>query len=89
MWILFNFYNLLKQVCSEEILDEILERYLKYNAHANSYTWKYDGNNLDMKRTLSENGIKDDDEDFYILSMNDDTFLQAIHLYFNDDLTEA
>ena len=35
------------------------------------------------------NGIADEDEEFYILSMNDDTYLQAIHLYFNDDLTES
>jgi len=38
---------------------------------------------------LQENGIEDEDEEFYKLSMNDDTFLPAIHLYFNDDLTEA
>lgn len=70
-------------------MTEILERYLKYNAHAASYTWKYDSRNLVMGSTLEENGIEDEDEEFYKLSMNDDTFLQAIHLYFNDDLTEA
>jgi hypothetical protein len=42
-----------------------------------------------MQKTLQENGIKDDDPDFYDLSMNDNIFRQAIHLYFNDDLTEA
>lgn len=77
------------EVCSEEIMTEILERYLKYNAHAASYTWKYDSRNLVMNSTLEENGIEDEDEEFYKLSMNDDTFLQSIHLYFNDDLTEA
>jgi len=77
------------EVCSEEIMLEILQRYLKYNAHAASYTWKYDGRNLEMTKNLAENNIQDDDEDFYQLSMNDDTFLQAVHLYFNDDLTEA
>ena len=85
--IIFNYDNF--QVCSEEIMTEILERYLKYNAHAASYTWKYDGRNLDMQRTLEENNIQDDDEDFYKLSMNDDTFLQSVQLYFNDDLTES
>lgn len=77
------------EVCSEENMQEILQRYLKFNAHASSYTWKYDGRNLDMFKTLEQNEIKDDDEDFYQLSMNDDSFLQAVHLYFNDDLTEA
>ncbi|KAL5013710.1 hypothetical protein ScPMuIL_007980 [Solemya velum] len=77
------------EVCSEETMSEILERYRKYNAHAGSYTWKYNGTNLNMENTIEENGIADEDEEFYKLSMNDDTFLQAIHLYFNDDLTEA
>ncbi|WAR13711.1 CB5D1-like protein [Mya arenaria] len=69
--------------------EQVIERYLKFNAHAASYTWKYDGRNLDMNKNLEENQIQDDDEDFYKLSMNDDTFLQSVHLYFNDDLTEA
>ncbi|XP_045162522.1 cytochrome b5 domain-containing protein 1-like [Mercenaria mercenaria] len=77
------------EVCSEEIMTEILQRYLKYNAHAASYTWKYNGRNLDMNKNLEENNIQDDDEDFYKLSMNDDSFLQCVHLYYNDDLTEA
>ena len=62
---------------------------MTYNEHAASYTWKFNGKNLDMDKTLEENGIDDEDEVFYQLSMNDDTFLNAIHLYFNDDLTEA
>src|SRR6218665_545531 len=77
------------QVCSEETINEILKRYLVHNSHAASYTWKYDCSNLDMDKTLEENGIKDDDDDFYRLRMNDDEFLQCVHLYFNDDLTEA
>ncbi len=67
---------------------EILERYLKYNQHAASYTWKYDGEVLDMDKTLEENGIKDDDTDFDRLKMRDDSYLQSIMLYYNDDLTE-
>ncbi len=30
----------LLEVANEETLAEILDRYLDYNAHANSYTWK-------------------------------------------------
>lgn len=76
-------------MCSEETISEILQRYLVYNAHAASYTWKYNGENLDMEKTLESNGIPDQDEEFYKLRMNDDDFLYALHLYFNDDLTEA
>ena len=70
-------------------MNEILKRYILYNAHAASYTWKYNGKNLKMDATLAENQIRDEDEQFYELGMNDDQYLQAIHLYFNDDLTEA
>jgi len=37
---LYDFYS---QVCSEETMIEILNRYLLYNTHAASYTWKYNG----------------------------------------------
>ncbi|CAB3987130.1 Hypothetical predicted protein [Paramuricea clavata] len=77
------------EVCSEEILTEIQDRYINYNLHAGSYTWKYEGVNLDMKKTLEENGIVDQSGDFYQLSINEDHYLPAIHLYFNDDLTDA
>ena len=70
-------------------MEEILQRYLKYNAHAASYTWKHDGIGLKMTSTLKENGIDDEDEDFYELGMDSDMWTPAIHLYFNDDLTEA
>ncbi|XP_039602961.1 cytochrome b5 domain-containing protein 1-like [Polypterus senegalus] len=76
------------EVCSEENMMEILERYLKYNAHAASYTWKYNNVNLDMSQTLAENGVEDEDEEFYTLRMDRDCWAPAIHLYFNDDLTE-
>ena len=62
---------------------------MKYNAHAASYTWKYNGRNLDMNKTLEENGVADESEEFYKLSMNEELFLPALHLYLNDDLTEA
>jgi len=40
------------EVCTEETLTEILARYLNYNSHAQSYTWKYRGDPLDMSKTL-------------------------------------
>ena len=70
-------------------MSEILQRYLKYNAHAASYTWKYDGINLNMSKTLQQNGVNDESEEFYTLGMDEELFLPAIHVYFNDDLTEA
>jgi len=77
------------EVCSEENMREIQNRYFHYNKHAGSYTWKFNGQNLNMERTLQENSVKDESEDFYVLGMDEEQYLPALHLYFNDDLTEA
>ena len=42
-----------------------------------------------MTKTLEQNGVKDEDEEFYELNFNEEDWLPAIHVYFNDDLTEA
>lgn len=77
------------QVCSEETLAEILQRYLRYNSHAGSYTWKHAGVELDMSRTLDENDVPDDDPELERLRLDRDQFTPAILLHFNDDLTEG
>eukprot|EP01137_Pigoraptor_chileana_P035127 Opistho-2@28706 len=75
------------EVCSEETINEIQRRYLKYNSHAASYTWKYMGKQLDMESSLELNNIFDEGDEFSRLAMDEDVFLPAIHVYFNDDLT--
>uniref|UniRef100_UPI0029536DC0 cytochrome b5 domain-containing protein 1 n=1 Tax=Panthera onca TaxID=9690 RepID=UPI0029536DC0 len=76
------------EVGALESMWEILHRYLPYNAHAASYTWKYEGKNLNMDHTLEQNGIRDEDDEFDSLSMDGAPYTPAILLYFNDDLTE-
>merc|ERR1712039_502445 len=73
----------------EETVEEIQERYLVHNAHAPSYTWKRLGTPLNMKKTLDENGMKDESEEFLRLGIDPDDHIPVIHLFFNDDLTEA
>lgn len=77
------------EVPIEETIEEIQERYLLFNAHAKSYTWKRLGKPLNMKKTLEENGIKDETEEFKLLGIDPDDHIPVIHLYFEDDLTEA
>ncbi|XP_030580963.1 cytochrome b5 domain-containing protein 1 [Archocentrus centrarchus] len=77
------------EVCSEENLNEILQRYLRYNSHARSYTWKYNGAVLDMNKTLSENNVPDDDLELEQLRLDRDAFTPAVLLHYNDDLTEG
>jgi len=45
------------EICTEETLNEILARYLNYNSHAGSYTWKYRGDKLNMSKTLGMTNI--------------------------------
>ena len=80
-------------VCEEETISDIRERYLIYNQHADSYTWKMLVGEafvpLIMDKTLAENGLNDESEEFYELGINEDSYLTTVHLYFNDDLTYA
>jgi hypothetical protein len=75
------------EVASEETLEEILDRYLPLNDHAASYTWKRLGRPLDMELTLGGNGIEDDTDTYRDLNIDEDYYIPAIHLYYNDDLT--
>ena len=78
-------------VCQEETINDIKDRYLEYNAHANSYTWKALINDeffvLDMTKTLDENNVKDEQDKFVDLQMDYDFYVPSLHLYYNDDLT--
>eukprot|EP00742_Colponemidia_sp_Colp-10_P001742 GILJ01001865.1.p1 GENE.GILJ01001865.1~~GILJ01001865.1.p1 ORF type:complete len:239 (+),score=27.01 GILJ01001865.1:45-719(+) len=77
------------EVCSEETMLEITSRYKVFNNHTESYTWKRLGRPLDMNLTLEQNHIPDDSEEFERLSIDDDEYIPAVHVYFNDDLSVA
>jgi hypothetical protein len=59
------------------------------NKHAASYTWKRLGRPLDMEKTLEQNDIPDESKEFLDLNIEEDEYIPAIHLYYNDDLTVA
>lgn len=82
------------EVCSEETLEEIQRRYMAYNKHSGSYTWKRTDQDkvarlLNMRETLAANGIPDEDNQFDLLNLDPDSWIPIIHLYFSDDLTVA
>jgi hypothetical protein len=77
------------QVCGEETVGEIRARYLEFNAHAASYTWKRLGAPLAMDKTLAENGVPDETDTFDALRIPTDYYYPALLLYFDDDLTVA
>eukprot|EP00290_Baffinella_frigidus_P006108 CAMPEP_0180133432 /NCGR_PEP_ID=MMETSP0986-20121125/9541_1 /TAXON_ID=697907 /ORGANISM="non described non described, Strain CCMP2293" /LENGTH=234 /DNA_ID=CAMNT_0022073557 /DNA_START=128 /DNA_END=832 /DNA_ORIENTATION=+ len=84
------------EVCSEDTLAQIEEKYLKYNMHAASYTWKRipdggaaDMQLLDMAKNLEGNGVRDESGEYEDLGMDEDYYTPSLHLYFKDDLTVA
>jgi hypothetical protein len=79
----------IREVAGEESLNDVLVRFKRINSHAGSYTWKFQGVVLDMEKTLEENGILDESATFARLNMKYDTYIPAILIYFNDDLTVA
>ena len=62
---------------------------MELNEHAASYTWKRLGRPLDMDKTLEENDIPDETDDFIDLNIDEHAYIPAVHLYYNDDLTVA
>ena len=70
------------EVCAEDTLSAIQDRYTALNAHAKGYMWKRLSTLLDMNLTLEENGIRDEDAMFDELGMNNEQWLPVIHLYF-------
>ena len=77
------------EVCSEETINEILDRYIPSNEHSASYTWKRLGRPLDMDLTLAANDIPDETAEFVELNIDEDAYIPCVHLYYNDDLTVA
>lgn len=77
------------EVPSEETLAEIQERYLEHNRHCKSYLWKRLGKPLDLHKSLEDNGMHDETDEFLKLGMDPDDYIPTIHLYFTDDLTEG
>ena len=79
------------RVCAEETIEEIQTRYIEYNAHATSYTWKQLKDekfvNMLMSETLEQAGMPDESETFDKLGIDEDMYIPVVHVYFNDDLT--
>lgn len=65
-----------------------MQRHLHYNKNAEGYTWKRLGKELDMNKTLEENGIVDQNDEFQKLGVGveEPAFYPSLHIYFNNDI---
>lgn len=83
----------LLRICNEETVSQIQDRFMEYNQHCKSYTWRAVVNDviidLDVDKTLQENGVIDESEDFQKLGLDEDFYVPTLLIYFDDDLTYA
>jgi cytochrome b involved in lipid metabolism len=78
------------EIAEEETVGQIAKKFLKYNSHIYSYIWRYNGRILDFNKTLTENGIPNEDsshDQYGWRSDNENS--PTILLCFSDDLTIA
>ncbi|CAF3838323.1 unnamed protein product [Rotaria sp. Silwood1] len=91
--LIYNFsskYSYLLEIAEEETIGQIAKKFLKYNSHIFSYIWLYNGKKLDFNKTLTENGIPNEEffYDTYEWQSNNEN-CPTILLVFSDDLTIA
>lgn len=73
-------------VCCEDTMTQIQERYSKFNTNTQQYVWKYNGQILDMEKTLDGNGIVDLTDTFEALFIPQDYHIPSILIYFTDEI---
>ncbi|CAF1614550.1 unnamed protein product [Rotaria magnacalcarata] len=80
----------LLEIAEEETIGQIAKKFLKHNSHGFSYIWQYDGKKLDFNKTLTGNGMPNEEcfHDQYGWR-SDNENCPTIILYFSDDLTIA
>ncbi|CAF1204131.1 unnamed protein product [Adineta ricciae] len=83
-------HSYILEVAEEDTIGQIARKFLKYNSHVFSYIWRYNGQILDYNKTLTENGIPNE-ESFHDRYgwRSDNENCPTIILCFSDDLTVA
>ncbi|CAF0733629.1 unnamed protein product [Adineta steineri] len=78
------------EIAEEETIGQIAIKFLKYNSHIFSYIWRYNQQILDFNKTLTENGIPNEElfHDKHGWRSDNENCLTII-LCFSDDLTIA
>lgn len=60
-----------------------------FKALVRSEAGKFDFQELNMNKTLAENGVSDETAAFEDLLVNSEDYIPVLHVYWNDDLTVA
>ncbi|KAK4876040.1 hypothetical protein RN001_012462 [Aquatica leii] len=83
---MLTFQEITVNVCREDSITRIAERYSIYNSDPLSYTWRYSNYNLDMEKNLDENGVMDERDAFTDLGLPQNIYIPPLMIYYNDDL---
>ncbi|XP_015172134.1 PREDICTED: cytochrome b5 domain-containing protein 1 [Polistes dominula] len=71
-------------VCEEDTIKRIQERALIFNANGKSYLWKFEGKDIDLDCTLTENNILDERERFVACGLPEDYYIPSLMCYYID-----
>ncbi|KAK2583307.1 hypothetical protein KPH14_009309 [Odynerus spinipes] len=71
-------------VCEEDTIERIQERALLFNANGASYAWKFEGKDLNVNRTLTENNIPDERERFVACGLPENYYIPSLMCYYID-----
>ncbi|KAF5298195.1 hypothetical protein FQA39_LY02619 [Lamprigera yunnana] len=72
-------------VCCEDSILRIAERYSIFNSDPLSYAWKYFETELEMEKNLEENGVMDERDLLTDLGLPKDLYVPTITIYYKDD----
>ncbi|XP_034178316.1 cytochrome b5 domain-containing protein 1 [Osmia lignaria lignaria] len=70
-------------VCEEDTIRRIQERARIYNENVASYTWKFEGKDIDLDLTLTENNIPDERNRFAACGLSEDYYIPSLMCYYN------
>ncbi|XP_035742120.1 cytochrome b5 domain-containing protein 1-like [Vespa mandarinia] len=78
-------------VCEEDTIRRIQERALSFNPHGQNYSWKFEGKDINLDYTLTENNIPDERKRFLTLGLREDYYIPSLMCYYIDkyDLNES
>nr|XP_050858089.1 cytochrome b5 domain-containing protein 1-like [Vespula vulgaris] len=72
-------------VCEEDTIKRIQERASLFIPHGQNYSWTFEGKNINLDGTLTENNIPDERERFVACGLPEDYYVPSIMCYYIDE----
>ncbi|XP_018335857.1 cytochrome b5 domain-containing protein 1-like [Agrilus planipennis] len=73
-------------VCCEDTINRIMDRYSIFNKNTSSYSWRHNNENMDLAKSLEENGAVDERDDYTHANLPQTLYTPTIYTYYNDDM---